>query len=152
MIKITLALLLSMLPVLAQTRPEFRQKYESPKADTYLVRQGIIMSIKFAATPLWRNYPCEATIKPEKASALNAISSEVMSPELVEQIIDEVIPIEQRGKLINQLIVNGGCNGFKISIYENVTISQATRCKEQGGGTYQGSIKWQSMWCEDKRS
>ncbi len=150
--KITLALLLLTLPVLAQTRTEFRQKYESSKADTYLVRQGIIMSVKFAATPLWRNYPCEATIKPERTTALSANSSEVMAPELVEQIIDEVIPLEQRGKLINQLIVNGGCNGFKISIYENVTISRATRCKQQGGGTYQGLIKWQAMWCEDKRS
>lgn len=150
--KITLALLLLTLPVLAQTKTEFRQKYESPKADTYLVRQGIIMSVKFAATPLWRNYPCEATIKPEKVTALNAKSSEVMSPELVEQIINEVIPLEQRGKLINQLMVNGGCTGVNISIYENVTISRTTRCKEQGGGTYQGWIKWQSMWCEDKRS
>ena len=149
--KVALALLLLALPALAQTRTELRQRYESPKADIYLVRQGIIMSVKFAASPLWKNYACEITIKPKNTAASNAGGSEVMSSELVEQIIDEVIPIEPRGKLINQLSVNGGCNGLSISIYENVIVSRATRCQQQGGGTYQAWAKWKAVWCEDNK-
>ena len=149
--KIVLALLLLALPALAQTRTEFRQRYESPKADIYLVRQGIIMSVKFAASPLWKDYACEATIKPKNTAASKAGDSEVMSSELLEQLIAEVMPIERRGKLINQLSVNGGCNGLSISIYENVTVSHVTRCKQRGGGTYQAWIKWKAVWCEDNK-
>ena len=149
--KITLTLLLFALPVLAQTRVEFRRKYESPKPDTYLVRQGIIMSVKFAAAPLWKDYACEAVIKPEKTTPSHAGKSEVMPSESVAQIIDEVIPVEQRGKLSNQLRVNGGCTGMELSIYENVLISRATRCKQQGGGTYQAWIKWKAIRCEDNK-
>ncbi|HEX8177977.1 MAG TPA: hypothetical protein VF525_00395 [Pyrinomonadaceae bacterium] len=149
--KITLTLLLLALPVSAQTRTEFRRKYESPKADTYLVRQGIIMSVKFAAAPLWKNYACEAIVKPENTTASKPDVPEVMAAESVEQIIDEVIPVEERGRLVNQMSVNGGCTGLRISIYENVTISRATRCKQRGGGTYQAWIRWKAIWCEDNK-
>jgi hypothetical protein len=149
--KITLTLLLLALPLLAQTRTEFRQKYESPKADTYQVRRGIIMSVKFAAAPLWKNYACEAIVKPENTTASKPDVPEVMAAESVEQIIDEVIPVEERGRLVNQMSVNGGCTGLRISIYENVTISRATRCKQRGGGTYQAWIRWKAIWCEDNK-
>jgi hypothetical protein len=150
--KIILAILLIAMPTVAQTRSEFRQRYESPKVGIYVVRPGVIMSVKFGNESLWKDYACEAIIKPKSSLTPNADSSETMSAELVSEIIDEVVAVAQRGKLINELSVNGGCNGWRISIYENVTISRATRCTQQGGGTYQASIKWKAVWCKNNKN
>ncbi len=110
MMKILLILLMTALPVSAQTRDELRQKYESLSVGSYLIRPGIDMSVTFADSSLWKDYACQAIIKPERTTTSSADGSEVMSSDSVAQIIDEVAPVARRGKPINELSVNGGCN------------------------------------------
>ena len=149
--KILLAIILLTLPAMAQTRDEFRQKYKSPEVGDYVVRPSVVMSVKFADEPLWKDYACEAIIKHESTTTSSIGNSETMSSELVSEIIDDVVPIERRGRHVNELSVNGGCTGMRISMYEHVVINRVTRCKEAGGGTYRASIKWKATWCEDKK-
>ena|SRR4029079_3732850 len=149
--KIIIALLWMVLPVVSQTSSDFRQRYQSPKVGTYVVRPNIIMSVKSADEPLWNDYACEAVIKPEATRFSKEVSTETFASDLALEIIDEVVPIAQRGKLTNELSVNGGCSGMAIRIYEQVVISRVTRCAAAGGGTSQAFIKWKAVWCEDKK-
>ena len=149
--KAILAILLIVLPVVAQTNSDFRQRYQSSEVGTYVVRPNIIMSVKFADEFLWKDYACEAVIKHEATTTSNEVSPITFSSESALEIIDEVVPIAQRGKLINELSVNGGCTGMRISMYERVIINRVTRCETAGGGTYQVSIKWKATWCEGKK-
>jgi hypothetical protein len=158
--KIILFILLMMAPVAAQTRNEFHQKYDSTesspyhqlaKSNIYVVRPSIIMSVDFSDQPLWKDYACQAIIKPETTSDSSEHKVETISSKLALEIIDEIVPEVQRGKLIDQLRINGGCTGIRIDIYENMTIGRTTRCEVQGGGTYQASIQWNSSWCKDNK-
>jgi len=149
--KAIIAIFLMVLPVVSQTNSDFRQRYQSPKVGSYVVRPNIIMSVRFADESLWKGYACEAVIKPEATTSSSEVSSETFASESALEIIDEVVPIAQRGKLINALSVNGGCTGMRISMYEQVVINRVTRCEAAGGGTYQASIKWKAVWCEDKK-
>ncbi|MGI8564961.1 MAG: hypothetical protein ACR2LZ_00615 [Pyrinomonadaceae bacterium] len=149
--KVILAMLLIVLPVAAQERNRLHQRYKSPERDVYVVRPRIVMSVKFANEPLWKDYACEAVIKPEHTVTSNIGDRETMPSELVLEVIDEVTPVAQRGRLINEMNVNGGCTGILISNYGQVSIVRVTRCKQAGGGTYQASIRWKPSWCEDKK-
>ena|SRR6185503_14945171 len=101
--------------------------------------------------------PCGTITLAKQSSSLKAtrfskeVSTETFASDLALEIIDEVVPIAQRGKLTNELSVNGGCSGMAIRIYEQVVISRVTRCAAAGGGTSQAFIKWKAVWCEDKK-
>ncbi len=149
--KAIVAILLIALPMLGQTRHQFSQKYGSPQVNVYKVRPSIIMPIKFAGASFWKDDACEAVIKPGATAISNADSSATMPAALVLEIIDEVVPITQRGKLVEEFSVNGGCTGMQIGVYEHVIINRVTRCEAAGGGTYQASIKWKTGWCADDK-
>lgn len=149
--KAVLAIFLIVLPIMAQRNSDFRQRYQSPKVGIYVARPNIIMSVRFADESLWKDYACEAVIKPEATTTSSEVSSKTFASELALEIINEVVPIAQRGKHINELSVNGGCTGMRISMYEQVIINRVTRCEAAGGGTYQASIKWKAAWCEGKK-
>ena len=148
--KAAIAVILMVLPVVSQTNGDFLQRYQSPKKGTYVVRPNIIMSVKFGDDSSAKDV-CRAVIEPETTASSNEVGSEIFPSELALEIIDEVAPITQRGKLINSVSFNGGCTGMKADLYEEVTINHVTRCDAAGGGTYRATIKWKTNWCEDKK-
>ena len=147
--KIILFILLVVCSVSAQTRSEFLQRYESPEIGIYILRPGIFMSVDFSVDTLWKDYACEAVIKHQIDETSSANNYETISSKLAVEIIDEVVPEAQRGKLIFQWQLTAGCNSAQMSEYENVEIRRTTRCKAR---TYQAFIKWKSPWCKyDKK-
>ena len=150
--KMILFIFLAAGSVLAQTRSEFRERCESPEIGIYIVRPGIIMSVDFSVDPLGNDHACEAVIKSQIDETANANHKETISSKLAVEIIDELVPEEQRGKVIFGWQLSAGCNGAQMREYETVEIMRKTRCEARGGGIYEALIKWKSPWCKyDKK-
>jgi hypothetical protein len=161
----------------AQTPMELRARYGEPQmrqlknnhlvVERYLVRPNILMTIKYTK----QGRACEALIEPVPLSTPatgrgeHAPEGDYMSTAEVIKIIDELVPVEQRGKKVGEGSMNGGdpemrlhhpgCWGAYFADYENVTITCSTWC---WGGTFSATIHWgkticrgQSITIKDKR-
>ena len=151
----------------AQTSAELRARYGEPRViwledgrpvfESYLVRPNILMKVIYTA----KGQPCEVRINPEKPSGEPTLKTEytpagdLMRTATVIEIINELAPVEQRGKKIGDGSMNGGddemklhhpgCYGVYDALYENVTISSGTWC---WGGTIWVVIHWGETRCE----
>jgi hypothetical protein len=145
--KILLAIALLFLPSAKQTTDEFAKKYKRHESGGYIVRPGIAMNVKAAAS----GDACEAEIKPLASTASKDLYPAVMPSETAKEIVDEIIPETTRGKIIAQLNFNGGCAGMDITGYEKATIALVTRRKEGGGDVYSARIQWIRDECPDNK-
>ena len=50
----------------------------------------------------------------------------LMSSEEVSEVLEEVAPIAMGGKQINESITFSGCNQFRLTDYENISIMRST--------------------------
>ena len=50
----------------------------------------------------------------------------LMSSEGVSEVLEEVAPVAMRGKEVNGAITSSGCNQFRLTVYENVSIMRST--------------------------
>ena len=95
MIKTLLIILICCLPILAQSRSEFHQKYRDPMSETYEVRPGIYVM----ATYNKQGDVCQLIISPQQVSeTLNYPSTKTMKSDTLTAIIDELVPTQSRGK------------------------------------------------------
>lgn len=124
--------------------------------ERYLARPNIVMTVTYSNN----GQPCELIIAPEKTSNSDTAKTELipngdlMPTALVIEIINELAPIERRGKKTNEFKMNGGdpkmklhhpgCTGVYGVLYENVTISSASWC---WGGTFSATIHWGKTRC-----
>lgn len=65
---------------------------------------------------------CEIVIEPIRSIIPRNESDMYMRPELMTEIIDEVLPEASRGKLLFGVVTKSGCNDLETEDYENVTI------------------------------
>lgn len=130
-ITISLALLLFAAPAMSQTRGELRRKYGAPATKSYEIRTNIIATFKYDR----HGKVTEIRIEPLNSSEPNRPACElevpdcseaVMSPDIINDIIDELVPSSRRGLLINELDAEYGWPGGIASFYEHVTIHRAT--------------------------
>jgi hypothetical protein len=150
----------------AQTPAELRAKYgvpqtsqlqnNHPAVERYLVRPNILMTIRYTRQGL----PCEAVLEPVPSSTPkegrgeHAHEGDYMSTAEVIKLINELVPIEKRGKKINEGSMNGGdpemklhhpgCWGAYFAYYENVSFTSSTWC---WGGTFSVTIHWGEASC-----
>jgi hypothetical protein len=129
LVQLASAMALLVLPVTPQTSQELRQRYGNPDAERYVVRPGIVMTVAFAKD----GQPCEMVIEPWHSVVPNDTSPKLMPSDKVTEIIDEVLPLTQRGKLLRDISFTGGCNLIRTADYETVTITRTIRCKPDGG-------------------
>jgi hypothetical protein len=151
----------------AQTPAELRARYGEPQmseikdnrpdVERYLVRPNILMTIRYTK----QGKPCEAVIEPVPSSTPkegrgeHAPEGDYMSTAEVIKLINELVPIEQRGKKIGEGSMNGGdpqmklhhpgCWGAYFANYGNVTITCSTWC---WGGTFSATIHWGRASCQ----
>jgi hypothetical protein len=131
--------------MLAQTRDEFKTKYGAPDDQgRYIVQPGIGLSVKYTSghrlfeiliEPIDANK--EKTSNPESDSSPKVIPSDV-----AENILNEVLPPEKRGKKGSAANAEFGCMSVDYEEYELVVISTSKRCDQQGGGTLLIRIRW----------
>lgn len=147
-------LVVAVAPCLAQTSTELRRKYGEPKTlshkssrilvERYTVRPNILMTVKFADG----GRACELRIEPARTRTQNARRAEIIEAAAAEQIIQELTPSSERGRLINTSDAQFSCASIIFQQYERVMIAVTTRCAAQGGGMYSIKISWKDTACE----
>ena len=126
---------LACMTILAQSKDQLRQKFGEPVSETFLVRPGITATASYAPN----GKAAELVISPLNPSVIKSRST-TLSRESVEAVIDELVPMSQRGKFVigefEDIICEpaNDCMGSSAH-YENVTIYYNSSTK-QGQITY----------------
>ena len=154
--KILILVLIGFAIVVAQNKPDASGKYGTPVSETYMARSGIYVTVV-------RNdagVACGLRIAPaEKPGYLLGKSGEQTIPyATLTSLIDEIVPLTERGKLIRRGVLNTNCldlgrntppcegNG-DIASYENVTIFFA-RSAAKDKKRY-AEVRWNKSECVD---
>ncbi len=143
--KALFAILLICISVNAQSQEELHKKYGSPISETLTIRPGVFLTINYDET----GDICEMIIHPQQLTLnLNSPTTETMQSTTLTEIIDELVPKNQRGKLIMGTFLNIVClpsnNCFgSMSTYERVTILR------NGGDDKEryAKIRWEGKTC-----
>ena len=103
--KIVIIVLLSCVTAMAQTSSGLRQRYGAPASETFLVRQGIVVTVTYAEN----GKPSELLIEPQRPATPIKSSTARLSLEVLNEIIDELVPLKERGKPLFAGFVNARC-------------------------------------------
>lgn len=99
-------------------------RYPAPSREVIEVRPGISITVAYGTGLV----ACEIQIHPTWAPSFFGKEPEtMMDPEVVTGIIDELVPVSQRGKGGPTLFVETGCGKLTIAQYEFVEIQRASR-------------------------
>ena len=153
--------------VAGQTSSELRARYGEPQmtelknnrpvVERFRVGPNIFMTIMYTDD----GEPCEAALEPVPNSTPktgrpeHAPDADLMSTGEVIKLINEILPLEKRGKKIGQGKFNGGdpemklhhpgCTGFYFVSFENARVDTASSCR---GGTFSATIHWGKRLCD----
>ncbi len=142
--KIILLVLLTCTSAVVQTSDDLQKKYGTPLSQTYMVRPGITVTVTFKD-----GKTCEMLIEPERRLTMKSSTPKLTLRQL-DEIIDELVPVKERGKPLAAGFVNAtclpddDCQGTsatyeKISIYYNVSGVDAYRY---------ATIQWGDQACK----
>lgn len=141
----SMALISIMLPATLQTSLDLRHKYGPPDAERYVVRPGIEMTIAFAKD----GKPCEMLIEPRHSLLSSEAHSKPMPSDTVSEILDEVLPPNQRGRLLQDITFTGGCNSIRTTDYEAISISRIIACPSEGeSGESSVQVRFKTAQCQ----
>lgn len=133
------------LPSALQTSQELRHKYGLPDAERYMVRPGIGMTVAFAKD----GQPCEMVIEPRHTLLSNDTPSKLMSSDEIDEILNEILPSSQRGKLLQDITFTSSCNAIRHIDYEKVTINRSITCSsEVESGESPVQIRFKTSQCQ----
>jgi hypothetical protein len=139
-------LVISLTSVVATTQLSdgLRRKYGAPVSESYLVRPGILATFNYSKD----GAPCSAKVAGQTDPKFTTIATAVDN-DLMRTIVDELVPKNQRGKLVNSGFLNltcVRCDSFYGSEedYELVTITIGGPTNEK----QTASIQWVGRSCE----
>jgi hypothetical protein len=104
-----------------QTSAEFHSRYGESDTERFTIREGIGMTVEYGSDGL----ACQMEIKPQTL-IVQRPQQKLMAPEVVDGILDEVVPPETRGRKVNSLLEQMSCAKSVVDYYENVSIHRAT--------------------------
>lgn len=142
----------------AQTADELRTRY--PIMTAYQVRPGIVMTAKFAPD----GQVCEMTIERRHLTAKAIdLDNPLMSDELTNKILDELVPASERGKeptgyakwlSTDVLGPPGDLMLITTNKYQNITVELDGISSKCASGTAVMTITWKKRPCDkgDKNS
>jgi hypothetical protein len=113
-----LFLFLSGIAAAGQTAGDLTARYGDHDVERFRVRPGITLMAKYADD----RTVCEMLIEPIRSIIPHDEPAKYMRPEVMTEIIDEVLPEADRGKLLFSYVTKSGCNDLETRDYENVTI------------------------------
>jgi len=128
LVYLSFAIIVLTIGVFCQTASEFQQKFGSP-LEAYMVRPDILMTVQYDTT----GKATTLTFEPRHARAENSFS---LFPGLasseVEKLLAELVPAVSRGKRVNTISYNSGCNGIYVEAFTNLSITRAGSCSGKG--------------------
>lgn len=107
--------------VFVQSSQELRNRYGEPDVERFAVQPGISLAVEYGSDHL----VCQALIEPPQTLIHGEEAVPLMSSEAVTEILEDIAPTDERGKVV-QTITTNGCNEFQILEYENVSITRST--------------------------
>lgn len=107
--------------VFVQRSQELRNRYGEPDVERFAVQPGISLAVEYGSDHL----VCQALIEPPQTLIHGEEAVPLMSSEAVTEILEDIAPTGERGKVV-QTITTNGCNEFQILEYENVSITRST--------------------------
>lgn len=113
-----LLLFLSGVGASAQTAGSLALRYGAPDVERFRVCPGITLTARYAGD----GTVCEMVIEPTRSIIPRDEPAKYMRPEVMTEILDEVLPEVDRGKLLFSAVTKSGCNDLETRDYENVTI------------------------------
>jgi hypothetical protein len=121
----SLFVILLPLPGFAQTATELRQKYKvSSRIESYDVRPGIIATVSYGED----GKVATILLTPPMAYNENGIPKNEMPVKVVEEVLNELVPMSRRGEVCEDYGFFGSAVALNRRIdYENVSISSITR-------------------------
>jgi hypothetical protein len=146
--KIIIVMLLSCLSVMAQESSDLKQKYGVPQSEIYLMRPDVYLTVTHAKN----GQVCEMLISPETPTkSLNGRTYKTFGSKVLSGLIDELVPINQRGKFIKGGVMNVNCLDCSysgdVNEYESVVIFRA-KSAQKNQERY-AEIRWKSAACEE---
>jgi hypothetical protein len=117
---------------------ELRARYGSP-LEAYEIRPHVLMTVRYSEDGQAYEYAIEARhASPDKVAAESLMSSRV-----AREIVDEVVPLPQRGPRMSSMEFRSSCNALGIESYENVEIRTFTTCPSaEGNRVASVTIRW----------
>jgi hypothetical protein len=101
----TVLLLFLALPAVgtsAQSASEVKARYGDPDVERFFVRPGITLMVRYAGD----RTACEMLIGPMRSVIPRHEAAIYMRPEVMTEIIDDVLPEANRGKLLRSIVTN----------------------------------------------
>src|SRR2546423_1851207 len=119
--RLLIATLLLLLPLLiaAQTSSDLRQKYRvSSIVESYEVRPNVIATVSFGEN----NQIASILIRPRPSFDDDDKSKTEIPYKLIVEVLNELVPVAQRGKLYQDTGFESGRNYYRDEFYDNVYI------------------------------
>lgn len=124
--KIAFLILIVSLPVLGQSPDGLSQKYGLPVKASYLVRENVLVTVTYNKD----RQICEMVIEPLPPPEPIKSSEQRLRSDVLNELINELLPMKERGKLIMASFLNlrclprNDCDGTdedyeKVYIYRN---------------------------------
>lgn len=103
------------------TASNLHNRYSQPNREEMQARPGVSVTVQYGLD----QQACEIRVHPTTTSLLIKEPEAPMLPEIVTEIIDEIAPLDERGKPGTKMIEFAGCNVLRIDEYESVTITRS---------------------------
>ncbi len=114
------------IPAIELTATDLHARYGDPDVERFKVRPGITLMVDYGTD----QSACQMVVEPRRSIIPRDEPAKYMRPEVMTEILDEVVPEADRGKLLFNTITKSGCNDFQITDYQNVTVSRFRyRCR-----------------------
>lgn len=104
----------------SQTSAELSSRYGEPDMERFPIRPGISLTVEYGANRL----ACRMVIEPTRSASDEPAKPKYMRPEIVSEIIDELVP--HRGSETSHGAFVSGGNCVLMSEFEKFSIARAT--------------------------
>jgi len=106
-------------PAIELNAADLHTRYGESVMQRFVVHPGITLMATYGRDAA----ACRMVVEPTRSIIPQDEPAEYMRPEVVTEIIDEILPEADRGKLVLRTVTKSGCNEFETMDYENVTVS-----------------------------
>jgi hypothetical protein len=125
----------------AQVSNDWRNRYGPPQAERYVLRGRTTMNVIYSEN----GQTCKAII--ESAGLDSKGLPNLQSKNKMEAILNEVIPIPERGPQIRSIGLSSNVGGIASVQYERITISFAVRDQTAAENVASTTIRWNGVKC-----
>ena len=130
--------------VAAQSSTELQSKYGS-RLDAFVIRPGLLMTVRYAA----EGKVCEVYVVEARTPGSNIGLRTPLTPETIPELIDELVPVAERGNKLRWPVQATGMTVQAFYKYENVSIELVQNLlPSKGWSDSILEIKWSKRVCK----